>query len=157
MSGDYVDEKNLLVFTLLLLLSACSNTPVVVGETFDGTTNDYDGVTMTIIDDTLSSGGVTVEILNTTEAEIDSGNEHDFRLQIEQDGQWYWLETNRELANTSEAYIYTKDEPRELALTWERTYGNLKPGHYRVTKWFFEYREGGNHPEFLLVSEFTLE
>lgn len=97
-------KKALLVFSLLLLLSACSNTPVV-GEAFEGTVNDYDGVTMTIIDGTLSSKGVTIEILNTTEAEIDSGNEHAFGLQIEQDGQWYWLETKGESANTSEAYL----------------------------------------------------
>lgn len=143
-------------FPLLLFLTSCSQEPSV-GEAFDGTTNDYEGVTMTVVEGTARPGAVSVEILNTTDAEICSGNGYDFGLQIEQDGEWYWLEKKRESANTSEAYVYTKDEPRELALTWSNIYGSLKPGHYRVVKGLFEYRAPGDHTDFLLTSEFTLE
>jgi len=149
-------KKLLLIPALLLALTGCSGAPAV-GEAFEGTVNDRDGVTMTIVDGTVSRGGVTVEVLNTTEADINSGNEGDYGLQIEQDGRWYWLEPKRNLANTSEAYVYSKDEPRELELAWRGAYGALKPGHYRVTKWFFEFQESGEHPEFLLACEFDLE
>ena len=149
-------KKALLVFALLLCLPACGGTPAA-GEAFEGTANDYDGVAMTIVEDTVSPGGATVEILNTTEAEIISGNEHDFGLQIEQNGRWYWVEAKGKFANTSEAYVYEKDAPRELVLTWRGRYGDLKPGCYRVAKSFLEYREDGNHRRFLLASEFTLE
>ena len=96
-------------------------------------------------------------LLDTTEAEILSGNEHDFGLQIEQDGRWYWLERKGESANTAEAYMFSTDESRELALKWASSYGSLKPGHYRVTKWFFEHRDSGDPTDFLLTAEFTLE
>lgn len=62
-----------------------------------------------------------------------------------------------ESANTAEAYIYSRDEARELALTWGSGYGDLEPGHYRVTKWFFEYRGPGDTTDFLLTAEFTME
>ena len=114
------------------------------------------GFTMTVVEGTATPGGVTVEVLNTTEAEILSGNEHDFGLQIEQDGRWYWLERKGESANTAEAYMFSTDESRELALKWASSYGSLKPGHYRVTKWFFEHRDSGDPTDFLLT-EFTLE
>ncbi len=140
----------------LLTLTACYGAPKV-GDAFDGVTDDYEGVAMAVVEGTAKPGGVTVEVLNTTEAEICSGNEHDFGLQMEQDGQWYWLERKGESANTAEAYGFPKDEPRELDLTWGGGYGDLEPGHYRVTKWFFEYRGPGDTMDFLLTAEFTLE
>ena len=129
----------------------------VVDGPFDGTVNDYDGVTMKIIEGTVSPNGATVEILNSTEEEITSGNNRDVGLQIEQDGQWYWLKTTGEFFNTLEAYVYEENEPRELALRWGDKYGNLQPGHYRIAKWFDGHSENGNRPKFLLVSEFILE
>ncbi len=140
----------------LLALTSSGGGPKV-GDAFDGETNRYEGVSMTIVEGTPRPGGVTVEVLNTTDEEIDSGNAYDFGLQIEQDGRWYWLESKGEEANTAEAYIYAKDEPRELELAWGRMYGSLKPGHYRVTKQFFEYRGPGDSTDFLLTAEFTLE
>ncbi len=140
----------------LLTLTACYGAPKV-GDAFEGEVNNYEGVTMTVVDGTAMPGGITVEVLNTTEAEINSGNEHDFGLQMEQDGQWYWLERKGEFANTAEAYIFAADEARELDLKWGSDYGDLKPGHYRATKWFFEYRRPGDTTDFLLTAEFTLE
>lgn len=140
----------------LLTLTACYGAPKV-RDAFKGEVNNYEGVTMTVVEGTAMPGGVTVEVLNTTEAEINSGNEHDFGLQIEQDGQWYWLERKGAFANTAEAYMFSTDESRELALKWGSSYGSLKPGHYRVTKWFFEYQDPGDATDFLLTAEFTLE
>lgn len=140
----------------LLTLTACYGPPEV-GDAFDGGADNYEGVTMTLVEGTAMPGGVTVEVLNTTEAEILSGNEHDFGLQMEQDGQWYWLKRRGESANTAEAYGFPTDEPRELALAWGSRYGNLKPGHYRAAKWFFEHRDSGDNTDFLLTAEFTLE
>lgn len=140
----------------LLTLTACYGAPKV-GDAFEGEVNNYEGVTMTVVDGTAMPGGITVEVLNTTEAEINSGNEHDFGLQMEQDGQWYWLERKGEFANTADAYMFSTDQSRELALKWGSSYGSLKPGHYRVTKWFFEHRDSGDPVDFLLAAEFTLE
>ena len=98
------------------------------------------------------------EMLNTTRTEINSGNTADFGLQIERNGRWYWLVAKQDdYDNTLEALVYAKDRPQELTFTWENSYGSLEPGHYRVTKWFFEYGESGKGLDFLLAGEFTLE
>lgn len=139
-------------FPLFLFLAACNKGPAV-GDAFDRTVNDYEGITMTVVEGTACPDTVTVEVLNTTETEIISGNAAAFGLQVERDGRWYWLERKQdEFENTAEALVYAKDEPQELTFTWENTYGSLEPGHYRVTKRF-----SGKGSGFLLASEFTLE
>ena len=144
--------------SLLLILTNCGNGGPDVGELFEGEVNTYDGVTMSVVEGSAYPGQVSVEILNATDAEIDSGNEGDFFVQAERDGQWYALETLQdEYANTAEAYVYETDVPRELTLNWTAYYGSLPPGRYRVCKWFFEYRGPGDTTDFLLAAEFTLE
>lgn len=155
----------------LLTLTACSNSPKAETETSAVEVNTYEAeavdtaeqtVTMTAVEGTAAPGQVTVTVLNTTELEINSGNEWDFSLQVEQDGQWYDLKTkDGERVNTSEAYIYEKDVPRELTFQWGSIYGSLEPGHYRVVKWFFEFHEEETEQDkravdFALAAEFTI-
>ena len=101
--------------------------------------------------------GITVEVLNTTDLDISSGNEALLGLQMELGGQWYWLNAfPGGIAATMEAYLYSSGSPRELELDWGRSYGPLWPGHYRVTKWFSAEQPSGGHTDFLLAAEFTL-
>lgn len=145
------------VLLCILLLAGCG-VEAKTGEKFEGEVNTYEGVTMTAVEGTACPGTVTVEMLNTTDAEIDSGNEHDFGLQKEVDGSWYWLETlDDEYANTAEALIYPKNETVTQELTWASVYGTLPEGHYRVAKWFFEYRGPGDCTDFLLAAEFSVD
>ena len=102
----------------LLTLTACRGTPKA-GDAFDGAADDYEGVTMAVVEGTAAPGGVTVEVLNTTEAEICSGNAYDFGLQMERDSRWYWLEPKGEFANTAEAYVFSTDEPRQRLRRFE--------------------------------------
>ncbi len=133
-----------------LLLSACG---IKVGERFDGEVNNFEGVTMTVVEGTVRPGGLTVQVLNTTDEEIDSGNAYDFGVQVERNGAWYWLEEEGERANTAEVLIYLKDTPRELEFNWADRYGSLPKGHYRVVKGFFE----SAYSNFRLAAEFTLD
>ena len=103
-----------------------------------------------------------VTVLNTTDTEIDSGNEHDFFLQVEQDGQWYDLEERGDFSNTTEAYIFEKGTPREMTFQWASRYGSLDTGHYRAVKWFFEFHrneteQGKRVVDFALAVEFDIK
>jgi hypothetical protein len=140
----------------VLLLTACGGPKV--GDAFDGAVNTYEGVTMTVLQDTVHPGTASAEVLNTTDADIQSGNTALFALQVEQDGQWYWLVDRRgDFATTSEALIYPKDEPVRLDFTWGSAFGSLPKGHYRLVKSFFEYRGPGDYTDFTLAAEFTRE
>ena len=150
--------KSAFLMVYVLILLATSNTVPAPGEIFEGAVNGCDGVTMSVVDGTAGADAVTVEVLNRTDQEVLSGNANEFGLQVEQDGQWYWLETKQDsYANTSEAFVYLRDDPRELTFTWAHRYGSLAPGHYRVVKLFFVLEEPGARQEFLLAGEFTLE
>lgn len=165
-------KKCLAILTVLCLLTltACGG-PKAKSEPSDVEVNTYGDsgdtaeqtVTMTAVEGTAAPGQVTVTVLNTTDLEIDSGNEWDFYLQVEQDGQWYDLKTKvGARAITAEAYIYEKDVPRELTFQWGNIYGSLEPGHYRVVKSFSEFHEEETERDkrivdFNLAAEFTLE
>ena len=150
-------SRQILVGILLLLLLAAGLFRLRVGEVFCEEVNAFPGVTMTAVEGTASSTGITVEVLNTTDLDISSGNEALLGLQMELGGQWYWLNAfPGGIAATMEAYLYSSGSPRELELDWGRSYGPLWPGHYRVTKWFSAEQPSGGHTDFLLAAEFTL-
>lgn len=150
-------SRLILAGTLLLLLAA-SIFLLRVGRAFSGEVNAFPGVTMTAVEGTASSNGITVEVLNTTDLDISSGNEALLGLQMELGGQWYWLNAfPGGISTTLEAYLYGSGSPRELELDWGRSYGSLWPGHYRVTKWFSAEQPSGDDTDFLLAAEFTLE
>ena len=145
------------VLLCLLLLTGCGG-PEVSDTPSDIEVNTREDVTMTVVEGSAQRGTVTVTILNTGDGEIDSGNEHDFGIQVEKEGRWYPLEEPEGLANTAEALIFLKDQPAEMALTWASRYGSLPDGHYRVVKGFFEFNpEGPPHEHFALAAEFTLD
>ena len=142
----------------LLLLLAAGIFLLRVGRAFDGEVNAFPGVTMTAVEGTASSTGITVEVLNTTDLEIESGDESIYGLQVELNGRWHTYRPKpwEDVASTMMALIYSPDEPVQLAFHWKKAYGPLWPGHYRVTKWFSAEQPSGGHTDFLLAAEFTL-
>ena len=68
----------------LLLLAGCGTGPKT-GEKFEGEVNTFEGVTMTVVEGTAKPGTVTIEIVNATDRDIESGNKADFALQKEVD------------------------------------------------------------------------
>ena len=157
--------KNVFTFCCvlcLLTLTACGSAPKASEEASDLEVNNHEGVTMTLVDGSACPGQVEVTVLNTTDTEIDSGNEQDFFLQVEQDGQWYDLEEKGDFANTAEAYIFEKDTPREMTFQWASRYGSLDTGHYRAVKWIFEFHrneteQGKRVVDFALAVEFDIK
>ena len=153
-------KRTLTLFLFLLPLTGCSGPDTV--ETSDipweGEVNIREDVTMDVVEGTSSPDAVTISILSSSDAEIDSGNEYDFGIQAEKDGEWYPLKEPDNLANTAEALIYMKNQPRKFGLSWDSRYGSLPEGHYRVVKWFYEYNpEGPPHEHFALAAEFILD
>ena len=147
-------KKLLLLFLCILLLTACSPR---IGEVFEGEVNNLDGITMAVLSNTATSTGATIQILNTTDLEIDSGNAYDFSLQIEQDSAWHLLES-KPFANTADASIYPQDEPIQQSLDWSSRYGTLPTGNYRIVKAFSCRSAAYDGPKnFYLAAPFTIE
>ena len=69
--------KNVFTFCCalcLLALTACGSAPKVSEEASDLEVNNHEGVTMTVVEGTAKPGTVTIEIVNATDRDIESGN-----------------------------------------------------------------------------------
>lgn len=141
----------------MFFLTACFNQNKI-GEQFVGEINSLDGVTMTVVEETASPEGISIEVMNTTVKEIGSGNSSDYNLQVESDGKWYWLKENRSFGVTAEIYFYNKDKSVIYDLNWKDRYGSLPNGRYRIVKDFSEYHSKAGYSTFFqLAAEFNLK
>jgi len=84
-------------------------------------------------------------------------------------GQWYEIQTqngNGEWIDDSTrdterswediAYTVKKDGTTELAVNWERDYGYLQDGHYRIVKKVMDFRSPGVYDEYEVYAEFDV-
>ena len=147
---------------LALSLTGCGSGGPELGEVFDGTVNDYEGVTMTVAEGTAAPGQVTVTVVNDAGLDVYSSTADEFGLQAEQDGQWYWLEWQGAEADAAamagKSVVLAPGDSLDLTCTWGSNYGSLEAGRYRVTNWAFANPvPGADSVHFLLAAEFTLE
>ena len=147
---------------LALSLTGCGAGGPELGEVFEGTVNDYEGVTMSVVEGTAAPGQVNVEVVNDTGLDVYSSAADEFGLQAEKDGQWRWLERQDPGTETdafaSKAVVLAPGASQEFICAWNDSYGTLKPGRYRVTnRVFVNPVPGEDSVHFLLAAEFTLE
>ncbi len=119
--------------------------------------NAFSGMSMELAPESLGKNGADVIVTNETPFDIESGNERDFKLQIQRGGKWYSLQRLVPLPDEQEhAYGYVQHSPVTLHLDWSQAYGELESGKYRIVKRFFEYCGEGAKAYFFLAAEFEL-
>lgn len=81
----------------------------------------------------------------------------DYSLLVNSNGNWnavpYLVD---EVAWTMEAYDIPLDDSIEFELKWERLYGELPAGTYRVVKGFMDFRDGGDYDTETYYTEFEI-
>ena len=127
----------LFIFAMVLTLTACGEKYTLEASDIRVNAEEVEAVSMNLIEGTLSSTEVTVEMVNQSNMYLESGNEHDFSFQVEKDGVWYTLVSKEELANSTEALVSAPGSEMQLNFNWEDQYGQLESGHYRVVKSFW--------------------
>jgi len=87
--------------------------------------------------------------------ELECGS--DYSLLVNSNGVWnavpYLVD---EVAWTSEAYCIPMDDSIEFELKWERLYGELPAGTYRVVKGFMDFRGTGDYDTETYHTEFEI-
>lgn len=87
--------------------------------------------------------------------ELECGS--DYSLLVNSNGVWnavpYLVD---EVAWTSEAYCIPMNDSIEFELKWERLYGELPAGTYRVVKGFMDFRDGGDYDTETYYTEFEI-
>ena len=117
------------------------------------------GITMTVINATPS--GCTLNI--TRSGGSPTGEIHcgvDYYIQALAEDGWHNLEyiITDNYAIPSIAYIVSEEYPRNFNPTWQRVYGVLPPGTYRIAKTFLDSRAPGDFDQALYFSQpFVIE
>ena len=99
--------------------------------------NLAENITMKIKEGSLTNTGATVIITDL------SGNENldliskEFKIDYKKNNKWYKLESkikNEVTVMTGENVVDNKDNTYTQEINWERYYGKLDKGHYRIVK-----------------------
>lgn len=91
-----------------------------------------DGISLSIKDGTLSKTGATIIITSNSDNKYQTGR--DYRIDKFTNGNWNKLKLNNEMVVVSDAINIENDNPLEFVINWERYYGTLDKGKYRIVK-----------------------
>jgi hypothetical protein len=117
--------------------------------------NNYSDASMVIINDSISSTGLTLELYYYGEDEGMTGNW--YSIFVYENGEWNnvpWIID--EIAWTMIGIIVYNNKAKEIEVNWETWYGELSAGRYLIVKQFMNHRGPGDYDEYHLGCEFTI-
>jgi hypothetical protein len=146
----------LLVFIALslILTSGCAQITDWKPTEYDNI-NNFDGVNMTVKEETVSSTGITVVIENNSEVQCIYSE--DFLLEKKIKGKWYQVPVIIESYGFNDiGYELTPGEKGEWSVDWTWLYGSLDAGEYRIVKSVLAFRSTGDFDEYKLAADFNI-
>lgn len=120
------------------------------------TVNNFQGVTMNVKKETVSSSKLTVIFENNSSNQGIFGE--CFSLERKFDEKWYQvpISISGNYAFTSIGYNLNSGETRELMVDWKWLYGSLGAGEYRIIKDILDFRGTGDYDTYYLAAEFSI-
>lgn len=120
-----------LLLVLLLILSGCGGNKSL-GESEEVISNT-DVLRLKITD--VSNSQIALEIINESRCEV--AYEEYYFLEFEKDGEWHILEPKaKDYSFIEVAYVLEKESTCTWGDKFERIYGELPEGKYRLIKYF---------------------
>ena len=157
--------KNLLFANTLLvsvLLVTCGNGKGDSTETRDwestqyDTVNNFDGVSMTVKEGSISPTKLTVIFENNSNKQGVYGEY--FSLEKEIEGDWYQVPTIiDEYAFSDIGYELGPSEIEEFTIDWDSLYGSMDTGKYRIVKDISDFRGAGDYDKYYLAAQFIID
>lgn len=148
-----------IVAAMILCLSACAPSSVPtqgLGKKYEEVVNTLDGLTIEVVEGTLTSKSICVLVTNETGFGLVTGNPYHMSVQKEVKGEWYPLEWPANMGVTDEGYLYETGTSHEEVFDWSTRHGTLKAGHYRVVK-SFSVNEATEYEPHYAAAEFVIE
>ncbi|MCA1040917.1 hypothetical protein LCM00_15480 [Bacillus infantis] len=147
----------------LMLLSGCKGADSDQPVTTDWTTTIYDtvdnfnGVTMTAKEGTVTRTGMTVILQNNSDKQCIYGEAYLLEKKI--GGDWYQVPyiTAGNHAVEDIGYGLGPSDMEEWSVNWEQLHGELDTGEYRIVKEVLDFRESGDFDVYNLTAEFDLD
>jgi len=161
----YIEVRNMKkVFVILFLLlgvvfTGCGKEavpPKDMKPTEHEKVNDLEGITMTVIEDTVSPTGLTVILENSSQKECIYSES--FLLEERINDQWYQVPVviEGDYGFDDIAYPLNLGDKGEWQVNWEWLYGSLDKGEYRIIKDILNFKEDGEFDTHYLSAEFTV-
>lgn len=137
----------LVCFIILIILALLNYSNKQLAEL-----KTIEDITMTIKENSLTDSSAVIVITNNTET--DYFTDKKFRIDRNIEGKWYEMSMKEDMVTTMESLNIISGDSLELDLYWERYYGNLGPGKYRIVK---DVTTNDNHQNYNIEVEFSLE
>jgi len=150
----------LVVVLILITLSSCNNQNSTITmmsyEIDEYEVNNYSDASMVILDESITSKGLTLEFNYYGEDEGTTGTW--YTIFLYEDSKWNEMSyiTDENIAWTMIAYIVEKNQASQMSLDWEWIYGELSTGRYLIVKQFTNHRGPGDFDNYYLACEFTI-
>ncbi|MCK6206163.1 hypothetical protein KZX50_11975 [Bacillus infantis] len=121
------------------------------------TVDNFNGVTMTAKEGTVSRTGMTVILQNNSDKQGVYGEAYLLEKNI--GGDWYQVPFAEagDRAFPSIGYDLGPSDVKEWDVSWEQFYGDLDTGEYRIVKEVLDFRESGDYDVYNLTAEFDFE
>ena len=119
--------------------------------------NDFEGVSMKVLNDTVSSTGLTVLFENDSDKSCIYGSFYLLEKKISD--KWYEVPVVFEGDYGFDAlgFPLKQSQTSEWPVEWEWLYGILDAGDYRIVKDILDFRGTGDFDTYYLAAEFTVE
>lgn len=140
------------VFAILLIITGCNKKKIFIGEESDKKVFEND-VSLSVKEGTLTSDGVTLLLKNNGNVIYEYGEPYEIEVLI--DNKWHNI--NLELFFILPIYHLSPGETKELNLSWEKSYGKLDKGTYRIIKTVKYLRDDGYYDSHNVAAEITLK
>jgi hypothetical protein len=145
----------LLMALSLTFTSGCAETTDWEPTEYDNV-NNFDGVNMTVKEETVSSTGLIVVIENNSKSQCIYSE--DFVLEKKIKGNWYQVPViiGKDYGFNDIGYNLASEENGEWAVEWDWLYGSLDTGEYRIIKNVLDFRDTGDFDQYKLAVEFKI-
>jgi hypothetical protein len=119
--------------------------------------NNFDGVTMTVKEGSVSSAGLILMFKNNSSSQCIYGEYFSLEKQI--DEIWYQVPVviDGNYAFNSIGYNLDSGSDSEWSVDWEWLYGSLSAGKYRIVKNISDFRGTGDFDTYYLTAEFMID
>jgi len=146
-----------LQFSIILILfftSGCVNKTDWEPTAYENV-NNFDGVNMTVKEETVSLAGLTVVIENNSGSQCIYSE--DFLLEKKIKEKWYQVPVIIESYGFNGiGYELAPGVKGEWDVDWAWLYGSLDTGEYRIVKNILDFRSSGDFDEYSLAADFKI-
>ena len=111
-------------------------------------------IQLVVLEDTVTSTNMTVEIRNQTSYEVSYDNY--YKIERKDNGSWNELSIKGDSITTDIAFLLKEESSSQKKIDWTNQYGSLEKGEYRITKKVYLMTKERDIEEVEIMDEFNI-